>query len=143
MDRVVIGVLRSDIAWSFAAVGDGYGVNGLPAVGSRDHQFTAPSGRLTHLLHGAQRHSWGHRASHREVATAACGGDTTDGNVGASAKTIVALNEFLVVRSRACRRSRVGVVGHHLVAQGSEAQGVTRCADPGSRAAVARVTGHA
>ncbi len=63
--------------------------------------------------------------------------------MGASAKTIVACDEFLVVRSTGRCRSRVCVVGYHLVAQRGEGQGVICCADPGSRAAAARIARHA
>ena len=57
------------MAWSFAADGDGHGVDGLMAVvGSGDEQLTALRGRasvLRLLLNAAVRQAGGHTTSDR------------------------------------------------------------------------------
>ncbi len=62
-------------------------------------------------------------------------GSSADGHASSSlrgAKAIVAGDGLLIERSRCGRRSRVGIVGHRLIAQRSDGQRVTGRAHPRS-----------
>ena len=139
VDRGLNRTRGGDVGRSFAANGDGDGVDRLLAVARGDGQLAAlgRSGScrdiLRLLLNCAVGHACGHGDGNRRVAPC-CNGrrDCADGNRGhsiasraarhcrsaSSAKPIVAGDGPLIVRRSGCRGSGIGVVRDRLVAKG-------------------------